>query len=222
MPSINSTETEEIMSRKKELILTTYELLKTTNPENIKIRTIASESHCTTPVIYKHFENLDELIQFAGVRYLENYIIDFLDVLQNTEDPLEMLVSSWKIFAHYAFQAVDIFEMMFWGKYKEGLGNCLYEYYQLFPEKLQGMDGLFTSVFFNNDIKERNYFVVRRASSAGYFSTRTDRMFSDMQVYFFHGLLLDYRDTYRQKGVSEQAEKCFDEMFSSLIDKYRR
>ena len=79
------------MSKKNELVLKTYELLKTTGPYNIKIRTIATACNCTSTVIYRHFDDLDHLIRFASVRFLENYIVEIQRITNEKTDALEML-----------------------------------------------------------------------------------------------------------------------------------
>lgn len=209
------------MSKKNELIIKTYELLKTTSPADIKIRTIAAECHCTTTVIYKHFDDLDHLILFASVKFLENYIIDLQNIVNEKSDPLEMLVAMWKHFAKYAFQTIDIFELLFWGKYKERLGDTIFEYYQIFPDEMKKLDGLFTSVFFNNEIKARNYMIVHRAAVAGYFSYDDAEMLSDLQVHLFYGLLKDYQPVYRQPGKAEEGAEYYMRMLNAVIEKFR-
>ena len=98
-------------NKKNELILQTYEMLKTTSPEDIKIRSIAAACNCTSTVIYKHFDDLDHLLRFSSVRFLENYIIDIQKDINEASDSLEMLVSMWRTFSYYAFEnlfAADI------------------------------------------------------------------------------------------------------------------
>lgn len=208
-------------SKKNELILKTYEMLKAMKPDEIKIRNIAAEANCTSTVIYKHFEDLDQLILFASVRFLEDYIVDLQEVINQNSDALDMLVEMWRIFAKYAFENVDVFDLLFWGKYKERLGDTIFEYYQLFPDEWRNMDGLFTSVFFHNEIRERNGIIMHRAAATGYFSYDEAKMLSDMECDLFHGILLRYRDTYRLPGKAEEGVSYFMDMLNSLISHYR-
>ena len=208
-------------NKKNELIVKTYEMLKTTSPSDIKIRNIASACNCTTPVIYKYFDDLDHLVRFAAVRFLENYIIDLQESANSNSSPLDMLISMWDSFAKYAFENVEIFELFFWGRYKEQLGDTIFEYYQLFPDKWKNLDGLFTSVFFNNDLKERNYLIVRRAAVTGHFSLEDARLFSDICCDLFHGLLLEYKDSYRDPAKVKEGAETYMQMLMSLIGRYR-
>lgn len=209
------------MSKKNELIIKTYELLKTTSPDDLTIRSIATACNCTSTVIYKHFDDLDHLIRFASVRFLENYIIEIQKISNENLNALDMLVTMWKVFAKYAFENIEVFEELFWGKYKENLGDTIFEYYQVFPDEWKDLDGLFTSVFFNNDLKERNHIMVHRAAVTGYFSLNESRMLSDMECSLFHGLLLEYRDKYRIPGKASEGATYFMEILLSMHEHYR-
>lgn len=210
-----------MVSKKNELIIKTYELLKELPPEEVKIRTIAAACGCTTPVIYKHFADLGELMSYASVRFLEPYIITVQKLMNEASDPLEMLMVMWREFSCCAFQNVDVFLEMFWGKYKNQLGDRIFEYYQLFPDEWRNLGGLMTTTFFNSDLYERNYTIVRRAASVGYFSTEEARLISDMQCCLMHGVLMDYRACYREKGKAEEGHEYFMHMLESMVSRYR-
>lgn len=207
-------------SKKIELIQKTYELLKETAPDELKIRDIAKVCYCTPTVVYKHFENLDDLIRFGCVHFLEDYIRETMKIVNENMDPLEMLIIMWDEFSKCAFQNVDVYLHLFWGRYCSQLGDTIFDYYQLFPEQWQTMGGLFTSTFFNSEIKERNYTIVRRAAAVGYFHHTETKVISDMQCYLMHGMLMDYRSCYRQPGKAEEEQKLFMQILRSQIQHY--
>lgn len=207
-------------SKKIELIQKTYELLKETAPDELKIRDIAKVCNSTPTVVYKHFENLDDLIRFGCVHFLEDYIRETMKIVNENMDPLEMLIIMWDEFSKCAFQNVDVYLHLFWGRYCSQLGDTIFDYYQLFPEQWQTMGGLFTSTFFNSEIKERNYTIVRRAAAVGYFHHTETKVISDMQCYLMHGMLMDYRSCYRQPGKAEEGQKLFMQILRSQIQHY--
>ena len=208
-------------SKKYDLIRVTYEMLKTSSPERLKIRDIAAAAQCTSAVIYRHFDNLDHLLLISSVRFLEDYIIELQDTTNQSTDPLTVEINMWQAFAKHAFKNLDIFELFFWGRYKEHLSDTIYEYYQMFPEQWTRLNGLYTIVFFNNDLKERNRTILTQAANAGYFKTEDVPLLADLQCDLFHGMLLDHKDTYRLAGVPEQAAARFMEILFSLHEHYR-
>lgn len=208
-------------NKKRELIQKTYEILKDIGPEDTKIRTIASRANCTSTVIYRHFNDLDHLLLFASIKFLEDYIVDIQKILNTNINVLDIGILMWKSFAKYAFQNIHVFETLFWGKYKENLGDTIFECYQLFPEEWKSLDGLTASVFFNDDLKVRNRIMLRRAAVTGYFSFDDAMLLSDLECYLFHGLLMEYKDKYREPTMAQEGAKRFMDMLDSLISKYR-
>ncbi len=208
-------------NKKIEIIQKTYEMLKEKSPDEIKIRDIAKECSCTPTAIYKHFEDLEDLIRYGCVRFLENYIWSTMQIVNEDMDPMEMLIVMWDEFSKSAFKNIDVFLHMFWGKYADKLGDTIFDYYYVFPERWKNMGGLLTSTFFNSDIKERNFMIVRRAATLGYFPNEKARLISDMQCFLIHGVLMDYKDIYREEKKAEEGYQYFMTILRSHIESYR-
>jgi AcrR family transcriptional regulator len=204
---------------KKELALKAYEILQTEGIENITIRHIGTRAGCTSAAIYKHFEDLDHLLTFASIRTLQNYFEEFKEIINRDMNMLDLNLELWERFAYYAFRDVDIFELLFWGKYNGWLGDMIYEYYLLFKDEMKDFDGLTASVLFNDNLKDREETMLRRAAATGCLSCENIAMLSDLVVCLFHGMLLDYKNTYKEEG-KEGAEK-FMRTLRSVYDKYR-
>lgn len=208
-------------SKKLELIEQTYRLLQAVPPSEVKIRAVAEAAECSTTAVYKHFDDLDDLVRIASVRFLENYICRTQAVLSETADPMEVLTITWREFAAVAFENIDVYLELFWGRYKSQLGDAIFTYYQLFPQEWKQLGGLFTSTFFNNEIKERNYIIVRRAAAMGYFCYDDAKLISDLQCYLIHGVLLDYRETYRDPQKAREGFDYFMTLLESTLRRYR-
>lgn len=206
---------------KKELVQNTYMILKQEGIENVKIRRIAAEIGCTSTVIYKHFADLDHLLSFASIRFLQDYIKEFNEIVGTNRSILDMNLKLWERFASYAFEDIHIFEILFWGKYKESLGDMIFEYYQLFRDEMHGFDGLSASVLFNNDLKEREYIMLRRAASMRCLDFDDVEMLSELVHSLFHGMLLDYKEKYREPGMAQEGAQRFMKILTSVIGKYR-
>lgn len=206
---------------KKELIQKTYQILVAEGFDNIKIRRIAADIGCTSTVVYKHFDNLDHLISFASIRILQDYIQDFIAIRTEDINALDMNLKLWECFAGYAFRNAYVFELLFWGRYKEQLGDMIYEYYLLFKDEMTGFDGLSASVLFNNDLKDREYIMLRRSAATGYLSFDDIEMLSDLVSCMFHGMLLEYIGKCKDQEVTSQGVQRFIKMLSALMGKYR-
>jgi AcrR family transcriptional regulator len=207
-------------NKKIELILTTYQLLQAEELDNITIRKIASTAGCTSGTIYRHFNDLDDLISIASVKFLENYIVELQKLANEDTDPIEMNNAMWEVFVKEAFQNVDIFLFLFFGKCKDTLTEKIFEYYQLFPDKWRNMGGLFTSIFFHNNLEERITIMMTHAASIKKIRYQDIHALARLQCHLFHGLLCDYKSTYRLPGKPEEAVQIFMDTLNSLNEHY--
>ena len=91
----------------------------------------------------------------------------------------------------------------------------------MFPEDVKEFDGLSDSVFFSNDVKQRDYMMLRRAARAGEITPEAARILSEMNCYLFHGMLMEHRMDYRKPGVAKEASEKFFNMIQEITNKYR-
>jgi AcrR family transcriptional regulator len=206
---------------KKELVQKTYEILKTEGIESITIRYIGTKASCTSAAIYKHFEDLDHLLTFASIRTLQNYFQEFKEFMNKDMNMLDLNLKLWERFAYYAFNDVDIFELLFWGKYNEWLGDMIYEYYLLFKDEMKGFDGLSAGIIFNDNLRAHEETMLRRAAATGCLPAEDTVMLSDLVVCLFHGMLLEYKDKYKEEDKAREGEKKFMKILKSVYNKYR-
>lgn len=207
-------------NKKRELVQKAYQILTQEGIEEIKIRRLAKELGCTSTVVYKHFQDLEQLIIFASVRFLEGYIKDFKRILKENLNPVELNRSLWECFAGYAFRAVPIFENLFFGKYKESLGDVIFEYYQLFPDEMKDFDGYSVSVLYNDNLLERDFVLLRRGASMGFLTLENARILSELDCYLFHGMLMAHREDYKEEGKAEEAVAKFMKMLRDITNIY--
>ncbi|MBR0406343.1 MAG: TetR/AcrR family transcriptional regulator [Eggerthellaceae bacterium] len=207
--------------RKLELIDATYEMLKKMPPDQISARKVVAAAGCTSPLIYRNFKDMDELILLAAVRFLERYIVESPQLFDESQDPLVMLDSTWELFAKHGFQNVDVFLFLFFSQHSKEVGDAIEEYYQLLPDGWRQFGGMFTTVLFDGDIYDRNLIVVRRVASSGVFDVDDAQAISDMQCYLFHGMLMKYRDVYRDPAIAAEGLEEFMRLFRSQVEHYR-
>lgn len=208
-------------SKKSDLIRATYTLLEERGPENLSIRAIAAAAGCTTGAAYRHFKSLDHLLIVSCVKYLEDYIIELDDILENEKDPLTLHVEMWRSFSHQAFAHVDAFEVMFFDHREDELNDAIFTYYQESPDIWRKLTGFQTMVFFSSSIRERNLLTLKRCMADMGLSATTIEMLNDLELTCFHGMLMEYRDCYREPGKAEEGTNRFMNMLDYVIELIR-
>ena len=167
---------------KIKLVNTAYDLLQKISPNKITARMIADEIGCTNPVIYYHFENLDELILIASMRFFDDYLTNFKQLTKDhNASPYDLHMQAWRMFGEIAFSHVEVYDSLFWGKYRKKASSALLEYYKLFPESRPDNDSSYSVVFFIDAIEERTYIMLKMAAAAGEMPAEDLRTFAEVQ-----------------------------------------
>lgn len=209
------------IQKKQQFINCTCEILQTEGLDGLSIRHLAKKIGCTSTTLYTYFDNVEHLITMASVRYLKGYISDFKRINNEKHDPLELNLLLWERFVTYALENVEIFELLFFGKYSDELVDIVYEYYEMFPDEFEELDGLIVSVMFNGDLRERDYIMFRRAASMGYLEQQSALMLAQMDEYLFHGLLMEHKNSKLTPQEIEYKTTEFLNIIRSIIGKFR-
>lgn len=213
------------VEKKRLFVETTYQILKEEGPEGIKIRRLAKDLNCTSTVIYRYFDNLDHLIALASIRFFNEYIVDFRNMVSDPQiltDPYGLNIKMWGCLAKHAFKNIPIYENLFFGKYQHSLGEVIFEYYQLFlDDSKKDFDGYSVSILFNDDLFQRDFVLLRRAAALGTITTQEAQTLSQIECHIFRGVLLKYRDHYKEEGIAQKATDEFNGLISELYGKFK-
>lgn len=203
-------------SKKADLIRATYTLLAECSPQDISIRSIVAAAGCTTGAVYRHFENVDHLMLVAAVKFLEDYMVDLNEILLKEDDACYQHMQMWRSFAKQGFANVDVFEMMFWQASEDALNDAIFTYYQEFPESWRKLSGFQVMVFFNSNLHERNRLTLGRCMAGAGLKKADVDILNNVEICCFHGLLMEYRNCYREPGKAEEGFKRFMETLDFL------
>ena len=202
--------------RKIRYIEITSEILQQEGIESVTIRKVAERAGCTSAVLYKHFENKEHLIMLASVRFLEPYIIEFIR-LSAREDlsSIQIDLLLWKCFIDEAFRNKPYYELMFFSDHRDMLEDCVYEYYQMFPEVQRRFDGFSASIIFSNNLQERELLRLRRAAHAGVLSLEDAALLSRLTVAVFNGIFTQYSGiTMTDSQIRSAADECYQLIYT--------
>lgn len=204
-------------SKKADLIKAAYELIAEHDPQDVSIRTIAAAAGCTTGAVYRHFDSVDHLLLVACVKFLEDYMVDLNELLTQNEDPLFQHVEMWRSFGRQALAHVDAFELMFWRANEDALNDAIFTYYQEFPESWRKLSGFQVMLFFSSNIKERNLLTLNRCMAPYKLSQATIDVINELEICSFHGLMMEYRDCYRERGKAEEGLERYMDMLDYML-----
>jgi len=145
----------------------TEELMKEDDIDKISIRKIAKKAGYNSATLYYYFDDLEHLILFASIRYLREYTSALAKRIKSTMTTLEKYRTVYETFNYYAFRSPVIFHNMFFGKYNSKLLNVIKEYYEIFPDDLNGHEDLLRSLLTQGNMYERDKQIVNQLVREG-------------------------------------------------------
>ena len=209
--------------RKIRYVQITGDILQREGMDGVSIRRIADQAHCTSAVLYKHFNNKEHLIMLASVRFLEPYINAFIELNARQDlSSLQMDLMLWRLFIVEAFNNMPYYKLLFFEAPKEALEDCVYEYFQMFPDTRQQFTGLTASIVFSGDLADRELIRLRRAANEGEITLENARLLSKLTVAVFDGVFMQHaRPGADNTDADQAADQCY-EMIEVLFRQFAK
>lgn len=185
---------------RKEYILKTAEMIKRDGIENLSIRKIAKELGCSSASLYRYFSGLDELIYYAELRQLKDYIQSLNKAGLVWENVWDKYVGVWYCYSMEAFRKPITYNLLFLTKKDIKLKEAIGEFYDMFPEEIQTSSPVFQAMLRNPDFLGRDYEVCKVCMKAGAISEEKAVVLNRMVCFLYMGYFKNLMD----KGVKKE------------------
>ena len=166
------------------------ELIENGGPENASIRKIAEKAGLHNSTIYLYFEDVDQLILLASLKYFNEYSKALSELSTKNLTPVQNFMTIWNFFAQTVFERPKIFHNFFFGKHSDNLKEIVKQYYELFPEEQEKYSPEIEDMYYGQNIQERCLKVLVPLADTG---TRINsdnlELVNDIIVSFFKYLL---------------------------------
>ena len=106
----------------------------------LSVRRLGREMHCNSASVYYYFNDLDELIAYASIKYFNQYVAEVSRCYKAAPDVLTGYRRAWNSFIELSFETPLIYERLLFGKYRDRLGEIIRGYNRMFPEKVEELD----------------------------------------------------------------------------------
>jgi AcrR family transcriptional regulator len=158
--------------------------------EAVTIRKIAKIAKVNSAILYKYFQDLDELLLFANTDLLKDYTRDLIIQSQNNTmcQPKSAYLQSWKLFCHYSFKYPECMNHLFFCKHSDDLERIIQSYYDLFSEQLEEMNITLSAMICSGNLYQRNSEVLQLLFT-GHISKKRIDLINDLTVSYYHMLL---------------------------------
>jgi len=142
---------------RKDYIVKANELIKRDGIYSVSIRKLAKEMGCSSANLYRYFSNLDELIYYAQLGELKDYILSLNAAEKIWQNVWEKYVGVWYCYCMEAFRKPVAYNLLFFNNYETTLSAAIGEYYNLFPEEINESSTSFQAMLKMPEFHERDF-----------------------------------------------------------------
>lgn len=206
---------------KKNYVQYAYSILAAEGIDALSIRRLAKEMECNTANLYRYFQGLDELLAYASLRYLADYLSEVVVYSEKMDDFLQLHIKVWDCFSRHSFINPEIFNNLFFGESSRHLDGIIKEYYGLFPEDLKKIDDTLREIFTSGNFDYRSYLMIVRCVNDGWFSPSDAPFLNTLSIHLYKGFLKDVLDNKGDREHARNAQLQFMDCLTKAIRKYQ-
>ncbi|WMJ76831.1 MULTISPECIES: TetR/AcrR family transcriptional regulator [unclassified Sedimentibacter] len=169
----------------------TDEIIKNEGIEYVTIRKVASNAGYNSATIYNYFKNLDHLILFSSLKYLNDYTAALPKYLMNAHNSAERFLKVWECFCYFSFKNPEIYHSIFFARLNDDHKEVVKEYYNLFPDDLGiHSEDATTEMLLKYNIYERDMILVSECVKEGLIRAEDMESMNEMATMIYEGILL--------------------------------
>lgn len=185
--------------------------------DGLSIRKIATEAGYNSATIYNYFENLEILILYASVSYLSDYICNLKDVIKEEMTSLEIYRNIYSVFNKHSFRSPEIFYNMFFGNNSNKLTDIIKQYYEIFPDDLEGQTPSIKTMLTQGNIYHRDKPIVDMLAEDGVIDVEKTEIIIELMVRVHETFLLEAIRLNDDSEIEIHSKK-FLKIFDYIID----
>lgn len=196
---------------KKAFILAAHEIIESEGFDKVSIRKVAERTGYNSSSLYNYFENLDQLLYMASIKYTQGYL-ERLIAMAPPENACIRYLNNWQCFAEEALKQPIFYYRVFFTSNAAKLNAYLHEYYAMFPEAmademLEMLPALEADNAYRRDIECLNACV-----EEGFIDASEMYQLNDICMLICQGLLSQIIDG----GLKESHEKIVTRFVSNI------
>jgi len=174
---------------KEAYIALTCDLIAADGIETVTIRNLARKLHCSSASLYRHFDNLEQLLVFASLRFLKSYIAEVAVILSSNKLELETYFKVWNIFIRCSFDQPKIFQYVFFNKYRDMFKKAVEVYYQTLSDDIHDIEPMWHPMLAGDSIHLRDRYLLMHCISLSHNNYSEIETASDLIIYIYKGML---------------------------------
>lgn len=208
-------ERKQIFAR---FIVATNQIMEEKGVGAVTIRQVAELAGYKSSTLYHYFNDLDHLIMYASMKYLQEYNQRLAIYIRELKDPYLRFRSIWEFFCDSAFRHPEAFHRLFYGKHRDDLEEVIRVYYEIFADELGDMDEIVLDMLHHGSILKRNMSIMKPLVTCGLVPEQQAEIWNEIIVHCFR-VLLEEKMLYGDELDSSQLIDRHQSYISALMER---
>ncbi len=188
MIEINKNDIKKIRTLKI-FIDAAYQIIEQDGIEDVTIRKVAEIAGYNSATIYNYFKNRTQLISFAAVKYISDYVKAVPEYMKKSDETLERFFLMWECFCQYSFGNPQIYYAIFTEDIGESPENLFKVYYSIFPEEMGLPPEELKPILLESDLRKRANLAIQPCIEEGYLTSEQAYEIDEMIILMYQGML---------------------------------
>lgn len=180
---------------RKDYIQKAHEIIEKEGAQAVSIRRIAKEMGCSSTSMYRYFTSRDELLYYAELPTLRNYINRLNKAGNSWKNIWDVHVGVWDCYSREAFLHSEAYNLLFFNKTDLNLNLAIKEYYSMFPEDIDKSNSIFQEMLQTSGFLSRDMIMCQKCINEKVITPENGIRLNRMVCMLFGGYLktiLDY------------------------------
>ena len=113
-----------------------HKIIESEGIDGVTVRKVSKLAGYNPATLYNYFDNLDYLVGFASIKYLQDYHQSLRDEVEPLTDPEQRFLAIWEKFCYYSFAKPKIYRALFFKSHGFTLCEIFDYYFRMFPDEL--------------------------------------------------------------------------------------
>lgn len=193
----------------------TEKIMQEEGLDKVTIRKVSDLSGYSSATIYSYFDNIEHLILFSSMKFLEEYIRAVPEYVERSQNALELFRNMWDCFCRFSFQKADVFNTMFFTKIANNERNYLRDFYCVYPIEDEGFPTNIQLLLRENNLYNRNQILIEECIKEGSVLPENAAELNELTVFIYESLLNRVRnEDITPEGAEEKMKSYLDRVIT--------
>ncbi|MCI5998043.1 MAG: TetR/AcrR family transcriptional regulator [Peptoniphilaceae bacterium] len=201
----------------KYFIDATIEIIEKEGYEGVTIRKVADIAGYNSATIYNYFDNLEHLLFFASMHYLQEYIDEIPNYISTAKDSREIYLMVWQCYIESSFKKPQIYYTIFFSNLKKDLELYVEQYYGYFPLDVKKYPKIVREMLMSKSISKRSLILMDACIEENIVSKDRAEIIDNLVICVYESMLLKvYRGSINASVANELVNNYIVEIFDRM------